>query len=80
MASSTISSKGQTTLPKEIRDYLNLNVGDEIEFIILPDGDIVIRSKPKRSAKGSLKVYVKHKVSVDDMNHVIEKRWRGSKL
>ncbi len=80
MARSTLSSKGQTTLPKEIRDYLTLQAGDEIEFIILTNGDVVLRAKSKKSARGVLKKYAKRTVSVDEMNAVIEKKWKGQKL
>ncbi|TVY05570.1 AbrB/MazE/SpoVT family DNA-binding domain-containing protein [Paenibacillus cremeus] len=42
MKLSTISSKGQITVPKRIRDMLNLNEGDQIAFI-LENGNIVVR-------------------------------------
>jgi antitoxin PrlF len=41
MASSTITSKGQTTIPKAIRDRLGLKPGDRIEFLI-EEGDRVV--------------------------------------
>ena len=34
MASATITTKGQITIPKSIRDSLMLNTGDQIEFIV----------------------------------------------
>ena len=34
MPSSTLTSKGQTTLPKEIREQLHLQPGDRIEYVI----------------------------------------------
>jgi len=39
---STITSKGQTTIPKEIRSHLHLQPGDRLEFIIDSDGRVVI--------------------------------------
>lgn len=33
MPSSTLTSKGQTTLPKEVRDQLHLQPGDRIEYV-----------------------------------------------
>lgn len=51
--SSTLTSKGQVTIPKKIRDALGLAPGSVVEFGIA-NGDIVIRksgkplSKPKR--------------------------------
>ena len=38
MASATITSKGQTTIPKSVRDRLNLKPGDRIEFVVQDDG------------------------------------------
>ena len=34
MVTATITSKGQITIPKEIRKSLNLHVGDKINFIM----------------------------------------------
>ena len=34
MASSTITSKGQVTIPKKIRDYLKLDTGSKVDFVI----------------------------------------------
>ncbi len=40
MTSATITSKGQVTIPKEIRDYLKLDVGSKIDFVIDADGQV----------------------------------------
>ena len=45
---STISSKGQTTIPKEIRDILGLQAQDKVYYLILSDGTVMIKAK-KRS-------------------------------
>lgn len=34
MPSSTLTTKGQTTLPKEVRDQLHLQPGDRIEYTV----------------------------------------------
>jgi AbrB family looped-hinge helix DNA binding protein len=44
---STLTAKGQATIPKEIRDFLGLKPGDRIRFFKHPDGSVVI--KPVRS-------------------------------
>jgi AbrB family looped-hinge helix DNA binding protein len=40
--SATITSKGQTTIPKAIRDRLNLKTGDRVEFVVEEDGRVVL--------------------------------------
>jgi AbrB family looped-hinge helix DNA binding protein len=42
VAVSTITSKGQTTIPGEIRRHLKLKPGDRIEFVVEPDGKVVL--------------------------------------
>lgn len=38
----TLTSKGQTTIPAKIREYLHLTGGDRIEFIIENKGKVLI--------------------------------------
>jgi antitoxin PrlF len=42
VAISTITSKGQTTIPGEIRQHLKLKAGDRLEFIVERDGKVVL--------------------------------------
>lgn len=42
---STLTSKGQTTIPREIRDGLGLKPGDRMTFTLMPDGTVVLRAK-----------------------------------
>jgi len=44
----TLTSKGQTTIPKEIRDSLRIKPGDRMSFRLMPDGTVVMRVKNKR--------------------------------
>jgi antitoxin PrlF len=39
----TLTSKGQVTIPKRIRDAMNLAPGSSVDFAVNPEGDIVIR-------------------------------------
>lgn len=41
----TITSKGQVTIPKRIRDELGLTAGTEVEFIVEEDGTIRVQPK-----------------------------------
>jgi antitoxin PrlF len=45
MAFATVTSKGQTTIPKEVRAAANLKAGDRIHFTVLDDGTIIVRVK-----------------------------------
>jgi AbrB family looped-hinge helix DNA binding protein len=43
----TLTSKGQTTIPKEIRDSLRMKAGDRMTFTLMPDDTVVMRVKSK---------------------------------
>ena len=47
----TLTSKGQTTIPKEIRDGLHMKAGDHMTFTLMPDGTVVLRLKSKSVAE-----------------------------
>jgi AbrB family looped-hinge helix DNA binding protein len=44
MPSATLTSKGQITLPKRVRDHLRVRTGDAIDFVIGADGEIRVRA------------------------------------
>ena len=44
----TLTSKGQMTIPKAIRDSLGMKAGDRMTFTLMPDGTVVLRVKNKR--------------------------------
>ena len=46
-ADATLTSKGQTTIPKEIRDELGMKPGDRMTFTLMPDATVVMRVKNK---------------------------------
>ena len=43
MPTATITSKGQITLPREVRDHLHVREGDRVEFEIDRDGQVRVR-------------------------------------
>jgi AbrB family looped-hinge helix DNA binding protein len=51
--SSTISSKGQITVPQEIRNRLGVSTGDRVEFVVEGDRTVIrpVRSEPNPFAK-----------------------------
>lgn len=78
MPSATLTSKGQTTIPKEVREFLNLQSGDRLEFIIQPDGNVALRSATVdvRDLKGIRFRKGAKPVSIQQMNAVIHRRFR----
>jgi antitoxin PrlF len=75
MSTSILTSKGQTTIPIDIRSYLGLHPGDRIEFFIDDEGRVVIASLTTdvTALKGMLPKPTK-KISIEDMNKIIAKR------
>jgi len=69
MADATLTAKGQTTIPKEIRERLGLEAGDKLTFTTLSDGTVVMRAKTRRllDLAGSLTRPGQPKVGVPDM-------------
>lgn len=43
----TLTSKGQTTIPKDIRDSLSMKTGDRMTFTLMPDSTVIMRVKSK---------------------------------
>ena len=43
----TLTTKGQTTIPKEIRDSLGMKPGDRMTFTLMPDSTVVMRVKSR---------------------------------
>ncbi|MGH3427308.1 MAG: AbrB/MazE/SpoVT family DNA-binding domain-containing protein, partial [Mycobacteriales bacterium] len=42
MARATITSKGQVTIPRQIRRLLHVGAGDQLDFIVDDDGQVVL--------------------------------------
>jgi AbrB family looped-hinge helix DNA binding protein len=78
MATATLTSKGQITIPLDVRERLKLEAGTRIEFIQAANGDFLIRPAivDVRSLKGLLRKPAKP-VSVEDMKMAIRLRGAG---
>lgn len=65
---STITVKGQATIPKAIRDHLHVKPGDKVKFFILPDGGVyMLPVVPLSSLRGMLRPRRKG-VTLEDMD------------
>ena len=53
---SGITSKGQATIPKAVREHLRLKPGDRVKFFMHPDGSVVLLPKlPASALRGIVK-------------------------
>lgn len=70
MSESTITTKGQTTVPRQIREHLGAGPGTRLVWHVMPDGSLVVRAKTLSllDLAGSLKSPKGKKVSIEDMN------------
>lgn len=50
ISDATLTSKGQTTIPKPIRDGLGMKAGDKLNFSLMPDGVVIMRLKNRRAS------------------------------
>lgn len=73
MPTATITSKGQITLPQQVRSDMGLTAGDRVDFIRMEDGHyaVVPASHSIKSLKGIIPRPAKP-VSLEDMQAAIE--------
>ena len=68
----TLTSKGQVTLPKALRDELDLCAGDKLNFVLRDGGlfEVVPLKRPASQLRGILPK-PKRPVTIDQMNTAI---------
>lgn len=72
MQESTVTIKGQTTLPRDVRAALKLSPGDKVRYIILDGGEVrLLRCQPLLGLAGLLKGKTGSQVTLEDMNEAI---------
>ncbi|AGT10665.1 type II toxin-antitoxin system PrlF family antitoxin [Paracoccus aminophilus] len=72
MSESTITVKGQTTLPKSVRQALALAPGDRLRYVILDDGQVrLMRTRSVADLAGLLRREGQRPVSLDEMERAI---------
>jgi antitoxin PrlF len=73
MPSSTLTSKGQITLPKAVRDHLHVAAGDRVDFVIETSGLVVVRPARSRLREldGMLKRVGRRPVGIEEMDEAI---------
>ena len=75
MTTATITSKGQITIPKELRDTLHLRAGHRLDFELREDGNVLVRPRTLDFAKlrGIVKSKRRTPVSLEEMDAAIAK-------
>ncbi len=78
MALATLTTKGQVTIPKQIRESLKLHTGDKIEIIVTENREAIIRPISKKVDDVFAKLYQPDRktVSVESMNYAIKNRMK----
>ena len=69
MSDATLTSKGQITIPANIRKALRLSAGERVVFTQLDDGTVIMRAKTRSvlDLKGLLQAEGLPKLAVEDM-------------
>lgn len=75
MTTATISSKGQITIPADVRNALKVDSGDRVEFVEVAPGryEFVAATQSVTELKGMFGKASKS-VSIEAMNHAIAQR------
>lgn len=79
MATATLTSKGQVTIPAQVRTSLGINAGDRIEFVELGEGKYAIMAATYsvKELKGMIRTPTTP-VSIEDMNAAIAAHGAGA--
>jgi antitoxin PrlF len=74
----TITSKGQVTIPKSVRELLGVRPGDRVSFRVDTDGRVVVETAAVdvRAIFGTVRPR-RRGVSVEDMQEAVRRRGSG---
>ena len=76
MRNSTLTSKGQVTIPAEVRRRLGLHPGDHVGFIV--DGDEVRLVRKERRIEAAFGICkTERSLSVEEMDEIVKQRARS---
>lgn len=80
MATATLTSKGQITIPAEVRQVLGVDTGDRVEFVEVGPGryEFVAATRSVTALKGMFGK-PKKTVSIEEMNAAIARRGASAK-
>ena len=66
----TITSKGQVTIPKRIRDSMNLGTGSRVIFDVNDSGEIVLRREDERKPRP--------RIHLEKVIGSAQNKWKGT--
>lgn len=80
MTAATMTSKGQVTIPKEVRDELGLEAGTKVDFVRVGPGEYRLRPRNRGIEElfGILQ-YDGPPITIEEMNEAIRDGWAGIK-
>jgi AbrB family looped-hinge helix DNA binding protein len=79
MPTTTLTSKGQVTIPKPVREFLGVQPGDRLDFVIGDDGRVLVRAGTvsARALKGLLRRRGRRPVTLEEMEAAITRHHRA---
>ena len=77
MAVARLTSKGQVTIPKVVRDHLGLRTGDRVEFAVQEDGSVRLRKRSVDILDIFGMIKTDRHVTIEEMNEAIARGWAG---
>ena len=79
MPTTTLTSKGQITLPRQVRKHLRVQTGDAIDFIIGHDGTVRVRAGEVdvSELRGLFSQPGRRPVTIEEMDAAISRAHKG---
>ena len=76
MPTATMTTKGQVTIPKEVREHLGIETGDRLSFVVQEDGTVIVQpiTRHVRELGGLLQRPGQRPVSANEMDESIARR------
>jgi AbrB family looped-hinge helix DNA binding protein len=78
MSTATLTTKGQVTIPKDVREHLGVDTGDRLSFVVQDDGSVLMTpiTRHIRELGGLLHRPRARAVTLEEMKAGISKRMR----
>ena len=79
MQQTTLTSKGQITIPKWVRDSLALQAGDKVEFVLTQNNDVLLKPVTKKVDEVFGRLYRGDRPAIDiaEMDALLKQKIRA---